>query len=136
MASVRVETNYGAARRDGYKQLRAHNAKAVGKLDHRPLALTLREGGKVVGILTGHTVWGWLFVDTLWVSEKRRGKGMGKRLIEKAESEARKRGARRAYLYSYSFQAPGFYRKLGYRQFGKLDDFPKGQSCHWLTKAL
>ena len=69
MASLRVETNYGPTRREGYKQLRAHNAKAVGKLDYRPLAITLRERGKVVGILTGYTVWGWLFIDTLWVSK-------------------------------------------------------------------
>ena len=40
------------------------------------------------------------------------------------------------YLYTFSFQAPGFYRKLGYREFGKLNDFPKGQSRYWLNKAL
>ena len=136
MARLRVEKNYGPARREGYKQLRAYNAPFAGKLDYKPLAITLREGRKVVGLLTGYTAWGWLFIDTLWVSDEKRGKGMGKSLMEKAESEARKRGVRNAYLYSYSFQAPGFYRKLGYRQFAKLDDFPRGHSRHWLTKAL
>jgi ribosomal protein S18 acetylase RimI-like enzyme len=136
MARVVVERSYGPARREGYRQLRAYNAKAVGKLDHRALAITARDKAKIVGLLTGYTAWGWLFVDTLWVSEGQRGKNMGKALLTRAESEARKRGARHAYLYSFSFQAPGFYRKLGYRQFGKLDGFPKGHSCHWLTKAL
>jgi GNAT superfamily N-acetyltransferase len=136
MARLRVETNYGAVRRAGYKRVREYNARTFAKSDHRTMAITLREGGKVVGILTGYTRWRWLLIDTVWVSDKYRGKGMGKRLIEKAEGEARKRGARNAHLYSFSFQAPGFYRKLGYREFGRLKGFPKGHSCHWLTKAL
>ena len=56
---------------------------------------------------------------------------MGKALTEKAESEARKARRAQAYLYSLSFQTPGFYRKLGYREVG-----PKGHSRHWLAKAL
>jgi ribosomal protein S18 acetylase RimI-like enzyme len=136
MARLRVETNYGPAKREGYKRLREYNKEFTGKLDYKPMAFTLREGEKVVGILTGYTRWRWLLIDTVWVSDKVRGKGMGKKLIEKAESEARKRGARNAFLYSFSFQAPGFYRKLGYREFGRLKNFPKGHSCHWLTKAL
>jgi len=70
------------------------------------------------------------------ISKKQRGKGMGKALTEKAESEARKRGVRKAYLYSLSFQTPGFYRRLGYREVRRLDDFPKGHSRHWLAKTL
>ena len=91
MASLRVETNYGPTRREGYKHLRGHNVKAVGKLDYRPVAIKTRERGKVVGILTGYTVWGWLFIDTLWVSEKQRGKGMGKRQHAHIESSPRAR---------------------------------------------
>jgi ribosomal protein S18 acetylase RimI-like enzyme len=136
MPRVVVERSYGPARREGYKQLRAYNEKAVGKRNYKPLAITVRDKAKIVGLLTGYTAWGWLFVDTLWVSEKRRGRNMGKTLLAKAEGEARKRGAKHAYLYSFSFQAPGFYRKLGYREFGKLKGYPKGHSCHWLTKAL
>jgi hypothetical protein len=37
---------------------------------------------------------------------------------------------------TFGFQAPEFYRKLGYREFGRLDDFPAGHSRSWLTKAL
>jgi len=136
MPRLVVERSYGPTRREGYRQLRAYNAKAAGKAGHKPLAITARDKSEILGLVTGYTVWDWLFVDTLWVSEAQRGKNMGKALLAKAESEARKRGARHAYLYSFSFQAPGFYRKLGYRQFGQLKDFPKGHSCHWLTKAL
>src|SRR5271169_5672431 len=116
MPRLRIETVYGPAKRMVYKQM--------------------REVNKVVGGLIGETYWGWLYIDSLWISEKLRRKNFGKTLIEKAESEARKRGVRNAFVNSFSFQAPGFYRKLGYREFGKLTDFPKGHTRHWLQKAL
>jgi hypothetical protein len=37
---------------------------------------------------------------------------------------------------TFSFQAPGFYEKLGYRTFGRLDDFPAPYHRVWMTKAL
>ena len=56
--------------------------------------------------------------------------------MQMAEKEARKRGVKNAFVDSFSFQAPGFYKKLGYREFGKLKDFPAGHSRSFLTKAL
>jgi hypothetical protein len=35
-----------------------------------------------------------------------------------------------------SFQAPDFYRKLGYEEFGRLDDFPPGHSRLFFRKNL
>jgi GNAT superfamily N-acetyltransferase len=136
MPRLQVETTYGAAKREAYKQLRAFNARAAGKMVFKPVAITLREGGKVVGMLTGETYWSWFAIEALWIAEAYRGKGLGKALLEKAEGEARKHGAQHAFVNSFSFQAPGFYQKLGYREFGRLDGFPAGHSCSWLTKAL
>jgi len=79
---------------------------------------------------------GWLFIELLWVSDERRQRGLGRSLMQKAELEARKRGIGSVYLDTFSFQAPGFYKKLGYREFGKLNDFPTGHTRHWMTKAL
>jgi len=53
-----------------------------------------------------------------------------------AEDEARHRGAKNAYLDTFSFQAPDFYKKHGYRVFGELQDFPPGHQRHFLTKRL
>ena len=136
MPRLTVEKVFGEARREVLKQLVAYNNQAAGKANFQPLAIKVRERGKIVGGLVGQTFWDWLFVELLWVSAEKRGKGLGKALLQKAEAEARKRGARNVYLNTYSFQAPGFYRKLGYRQFGELKDFPAGHKHHWLTKAL
>ena len=136
MPRLQVEKVHGSARREVVKGLLAYNRNAVGKSDYRPLTITLREGKKIVGGLTGSSWMGWFFIDILWIDEKHRRRGFGTSLMEKAETEARKHGNRNAFLNSFSFQAPGFYRKLGYREFGKLKDFPVGHSRHWFSKAL
>jgi GNAT superfamily N-acetyltransferase len=136
MARVHVETVHGAARRRIGKGIRAYNKSAIGKLDFKPLTITMREGRNIVAGLAGYTGFGWMFVELLWVSDEKRRDGLGRALMRKAEAEARKRGVRNAYLYTFSFQAPGFYKKFGYKEFGRLQNYPSGHSCHWMTKAL
>jgi len=53
-----------------------------------------------------------------------------------AEVEARKRGARYAYLDTFDFQAPEFYKKYGYEVFGVLEDFPSGHTRYFMKKQL
>lgn len=90
----------------------------------------------IVGGVIGEVYWEWLHVDLLWVRDELRGRGYGHRLLTLLEQEARQRGARHAYLDTFSFQAPGFYQQLGYRVFGKLGDFPSGHERYFLTKQI
>ena len=136
MAEVRIEKVHGPAKREIVKGLRQANARAIGKIDHRALTVTLRERGRIVGGLTGQTYLGWFFVAWFWIAEKHRGKGFGARILQAAEDEARGRGMKNVYLDTFSFQVPGFYEKLGYREFGRLDGFPSGHYRAWMTKAL
>jgi hypothetical protein len=53
-----------------------------------------------------------------------------------AEAEARKRGCRRATLNTYSFQAPEFYRNLGYRVIATIEGLPEGHRQYTLEKDL
>jgi GNAT superfamily N-acetyltransferase len=136
MPAPKIEKVHGPARREIVKGLRAFNVAAVGKFDHRPLTVTIRQRGKIVAGLTAETFFGWMFVSLLWVSERHRGNGWGSSLMQAAEAEARDRGVRNVYLDSFSFQAPAFYAKLGYREFGRLKEFPAGHDRVWMTKAL
>jgi GNAT superfamily N-acetyltransferase len=136
MPAPKIEKVHGPARREIVKGLIAYNVAAVGKADHRPLTVTIRERGRIVGGLAGETFFSWMFVSLLWVSDKHRGKGWGSSLMETAEAEARRRGVRNVYLDSFSFQAPAFYAKLSYREFGRLKEFPAGYDRVWMTKAL
>ena len=72
----------------------------------------------------------------MYVREDLRGQGYGEKLLLRAEEEARSRGVKNVFLDTFSFQAPDFYQKLGYRVFGELVDFPPGHTRHYLTKRL
>ena len=103
----------------------------------RPLTIFLRDSdGKLVGGLLGGTYWGWLHVDILWLDESVRRQGYGQQMMAMAEQEALQRGCHHAHLDTMSFQARGFYEKLGYEVFGVLDDLPKGHSRIFLKKEL
>lgn len=113
------------------------NSKYGGREDWRELTIFLKDKkGKVVAGLNGHSDWGWLFVKLLWVADDYRGEGLGTRLMAAAEKEAIERKCRHIWLDTFSFQAPKFYRSLGYRKFGKLDNYPEGYSRYFFTKAL
>ncbi len=102
-----------------------------------PLCIVLRdEAGETLGGLIGDTYYDWLYVSLMFVKDDLRGQGYGEKLLLRAEEEARTRGVKDVYLDTFSFQAPGFYKKLGYRVFGELVDFPPGHTRHFMTKRL
>jgi ribosomal protein S18 acetylase RimI-like enzyme len=49
---------------------------------------------------------------------------------------AAERGCRRVFLDTFSFQAPGFYQKLGYQVYGRAEDWPDGHAHLFLRKDL
>lgn len=73
------------------------------------------EGNRVAG-LSGDIHGNWLKVEYLWVSEKLRGQHIGTELMRKVERIALNRGCKYAFLNTFSFQAPDFYVKLGYKE--------------------
>ena len=101
----------------------------------RPLALFLREEARIAAGLAGETYCGWLFVKYLWVSDGLRGRGVGRELMTRAEVLARERGCHSAHLDTFSFQALGFYEKLGYQEFARLD-YPPDHYKHFMRKRL
>jgi GNAT superfamily N-acetyltransferase len=114
----------------------AFNVATAGPLELHDIFVSLREQGGLSGACIGRAYWEWLYVDILWVADGFRHQGFGKRLLGKAENEARNRGCKRAFLDTFSFQAPEFYCKLGYAEFGRLPNFPPGHARIFLTKTL
>jgi GNAT superfamily N-acetyltransferase len=104
----------------------------------KELCIVRRGGpeGAVVAGLTGKTFWNWLYIDMLWVDDALRGQGVGSALMQAAEQEAKKRGCVGAYLWTESFQGEGFYPKLGYKEFVRMDDFPIGHQRIGFMKRL
>jgi GNAT superfamily N-acetyltransferase len=103
----------------------------------RPLAVLLHNAtGRLVGGLNGRSFCGWLVIELLWVDEALRRAGHGRRLLARAEAEARRRGCHHARVDTYSFQAPGFYEKCGYGRFATMDDCPIGHQRSFYARAL
>lgn len=118
--------------------LMSHNQAASGRMpDRREVTVRVHdEAGVLRGGLVGYTQWDWLYIDHLWVDEAGRHGGLGSRLMAAAEAEAAARGCRWSRLYTYDFQAPGFYRKCGYEVWAELPGYPEGHKQIWFRKSL
>jgi GNAT superfamily N-acetyltransferase len=115
------------------------NAQEKGVPAYRPVPLSIvarDDNGALVGGLAGETAWDWLYIELLWVKKEARVQGTGRDLVKKAETIAAQRGCRAAYLLTESFQAPGFYAKLGYQKFVEQEDFPSGHQRIGFMKRL
>lgn len=96
----------------------------------------LNENGEKTAGLIGNTHGNWLFIKYLWVSEELREKKIGSRILEQAEETARTRGCKYVFLDTFSFQAPAFYKKYGYREVFILENYPIFGKRYYLTKIL
>jgi GNAT superfamily N-acetyltransferase len=102
-----------------------------------PLAVLLEnEDGSTGGGLWGATVFGWLQIELLFVPESRSGRSVGSSILLRAEALAKARGCIGASLDTYSFQARGFYEKLGYSVVGTIADCPPGGARHFMQKRF
>ncbi len=116
---------------DGYGRER------TGITDGKLIGLFLRAGdGAAVGGAFGWTWGGACYVRYLFVPADRRGRGEGTRLMREVERVARERGCGQIVLETHSFQAPEFYRKLGFAVTGRVDGYPRGHSYMTLVKRL
>jgi GNAT superfamily N-acetyltransferase len=124
-------------RRELEERLYAFNVECTGYRDGRDLSCFLRDAeGVLVAGIDGFTWGGYGRVESLWVAEPFRGKGLGRRLLEAAEAEARARGCTTIVLSSHEFQAPNLYARLGYRRVGATDDTPAGYQEFLFQKRL
>jgi len=94
------------------------------------------EEGNVVGGIVGEIVWGWLYIEGLWVGEFAREVGIGSSLLAKLETFALSKGITNFRLETTSFQALDFYKKQGYKIFGELPDMPPSHTSFFLKKQI
>ena len=113
------------------------NLSQSGITDVQLLGIFIRDDrNEIVAGLYGWTWGSCCEVKTLWVHEQYRGLGWGTRLMTVAEAEARARGARQMVLSTHSFQAPDFYRRLGFEPILYIDEYPRGHQGIFLRKGL
>lgn len=99
-------------------------------------ALLVKEGETLIAASLCYLFFKGLNLQLLWVAEEKRGKDLGTKLLQEIEEEAIRLGATLVFGYSFGFQAPKFYTKLGYEEVGKIPNYPEGQNCYFLCKKL
>lgn len=113
------------------------NVRATGISDGTFLGLFMRapDGSPIAGVF-GWTWGGTCYIRYLFVSERMRGQGRGTELMRAVEAEAKARGCQQMVLETHEFQAPGFYRKLGFTAIGRTDNYPRGHQYITFVKQL
>jgi GNAT superfamily N-acetyltransferase len=118
-------------------QINAYNVAVTGIVDWYPLAIFVRDdAGQIVAGINGGMWGGYLEIKNLWVHADRRGQGVGRQLLLAAEQEARARGCTQVLLDTHDFQAPEFYKKLGYSLFGVFERIGGRYNRYYLRKQL
>ena len=115
----------------------AYNEKLMSQAFAKDLGVYLEdeEGKKLAGLL-GYTHGEWLHVSILWVGPSARKKGIGSRLLQKAEDTARARGCKFCMLDTFDFQAPEFYNKYGYEEIFHIQEHPATGNHYYMKKEL
>ena len=117
--------------------IRSYNRSKREVAESEPLNLYVEdEHGEIMAGLVAETFGNWLEIEYLFVKEDLRGQGIGSKLLQQAESEAKKRNCRFAFVNTYQFQAPAFYQKHGYKKVFTLKDYPYDGQRHYYQKDL
>ena len=115
----------------------AYNVGKHGYSDVSKVAILVRnEAGSLEAGVYAYAWGGCCQVELLWVDERRRGEGLGTRLMAAVEEEARRIGCSLLFLDTFSYQAPGFYEKLGFEMTGTVPEFPEGHTYYVFAKRL
>jgi GNAT superfamily N-acetyltransferase len=115
-----------------------YNEQKTGYRDWRPLAALLcdPDTGETLGGMIGRTSYGLLFIDLVYLPESARGQDIGSRLLAMMEQEGIARGCLSAFLFTITWQAPGFYERHGWTEFGRIHCDPPGHARVFMTKTL
>lgn len=100
------------------------------------IAFTAKEDEEVIGALSVLTFYGALWIKYLFIKEEYWGIEIGKQLIDRAIQFAKEQNLTFIFVETLSFQALGFYQKLGFELEFTRTGYQNGISFHYLRKDL
>ena len=113
------------------------NLSATGITDGEFLSILLKdEDDRLRGGAYGWVWGGCCYIRYLFVAEDLRGRDHGTAIMQAVEAEALAHRCAMIVLETHSFQAPGFYRKLGFEPTGRVDGYPRCHQYITLVKRL
>ena len=134
---IRLENTESQKAQEIGNLIRSYNRSKREAAECEPLNLYVEdEQGQLLAGLVAETFGNWLEIEYLFVREDLRGQGIGSQLLQQAESEAKKRNCRFAFVNTYQFQAPDFYQKYGYKEVFTMKEYPYTGQRHYYQKEL
>lgn len=134
---VRLENKESHKAQEIGNLIRAYNRSKREEVESEPLNLYVEdEKGNLLAGLVAETFENWLEIEYLFVKEGLRGQGIGSKLLEQAENEAKNRNCQFAFVNTYQFQAPDFYKMHGYKEAFALQDYPYTGQRFYYQKDL
>lgn len=116
--------------------LARYNEEQTGYRDYRPLAVLVKDPvtSETIGGMYGRTSYGLLFIDLVFLPASLRGQALGTRLLAMMEAEAIARGCQSGFLLTITFQAPEFYARHEWEEFGRIPCDPPGAARVFFRK--
>ncbi len=114
--------------------LRRYNRRFM--KEFRDYSYHIEEEGRLIAGIVAQSTFDTLEVEFLIVDDAYRGRGLGTELLSLAEAQARADGLRRVLVNTYSFQAPRFYEKLGYRKLFEISPCFAAYAQFYFVKEL
>ncbi len=119
------------------QSLEAEVAARFGPRGEAPFSiLAFGDSDVPIGGLNGATHWRWRHIRHFWVAEAWRGRGVGRSLMRRAETDARAQGCVGLYLDTFDPGAAQFYARCGFKPCGRIENFPPGFARVFLYKNL
>ncbi len=105
------------------------------ELNFEEFTFAAEDEGKLAGIITGRAYYNEVHIGDLIIGKDYRRAGVGSRLVTAVEEAFKGKGYEKIALTTFGFQAPEFYKKLGYElEFVREDKDPKLSKYFFLKK--
>ena len=115
--------------------VRQYNWQVLGNEKAKPLSVIIKnDEGKIIAGVSGRTIYKHFLVGVVWTDKLVRAQGLGRKVMEQAEIQAKQRGCIAAQVDTLSIQAPSFYQKLGFEVKGKVPGLTKDHDRYFLFK--
>ena len=132
--ATKEETDHLREKLKAYNQEQTHGQFNQPGID---IHLVLKNAkDEVLGGIIAVTMLHVMHLDVLWVAEEYRRRGFGKALVLAAEQIGLENGCKASHTWTFDFQGPDFYPKIGYQLIGVYDGYPGNRKEYVFKKEL
>ncbi len=104
-------------------------------LNYEEFCFVAEDNGNIAGVIIGRAYYNEIHIGDLIVGKDYRRAGVGSKLVAAVEEAYKGKGYEKIALTTFGFQAPEFYKKLGYElEFVREDKDPKLSKFFYIKK--